>query len=52
MWDKCDSILESENKFNNLKVNIHIEAICLKWIFLGRMYEKDSDTDSRSIAGI
>ena len=24
MWDKCDSILESENKFNNLKVNIHL----------------------------
>ena len=30
MWDKCDSILESENKFNNLKVNIHIESIYLK----------------------
>ncbi len=30
MWDKCDNMLESENKFNNLKVNIHIEAIYLK----------------------
>ena len=24
VWDKCDIILESENKFNNLKVNIHL----------------------------
>lgn len=30
MWDKCDIILGSENRFNNLKVNICIKAIYLK----------------------
>ena len=47
----CDSILDSVDKLNNLNENIHIEVICLEQISLGRMYEKDSDTDSRNIAG-
>ena len=54
LWggSKCGSILDSVDKLNNLNENIHIEVICLEQISLGRMYEKDSNTDSRSIAGI
>ena len=48
---KCGSILDSVDKLNNLNENIHIEVICLEQMSLGRKYEKDSDTDSRNIAG-
>ena len=47
----CDSILDNVDKLNNLNENIHIEVIYLEQISLGRKYEKDSDTDSRNIAG-
>lgn len=49
MWDKCDSILESEYKLNNLKVNIHIGAKILEDMGFSELGNEKQDYVKRGL---
>ena len=49
MWDKCDSILESENKFNNLKVNIHLGEKNLGYMGFSELRNEKQDYVKRGL---
>lgn len=49
MWDECDSILGSENKFNNLKVNINLGEKILRDMGFSELGNEKQDYVKRGL---